>query len=77
MKKTMRILSVASLLMTGPAIAMAANDGGGVGSKGRDRHRDGKPADEYAGDWYRTGCDIHPNRADLPSDRRPDWVDAA
>ena len=33
MKKTMQILSVASLLMTGAATAMAANDGGGVGSK--------------------------------------------
>jgi hypothetical protein len=35
MKKTMQILSMASLLMTGAATAMAANDGGGgVGSKG-------------------------------------------
>ena len=34
MKKTMQILSMASLLMTGAAIAMAANDSGGVGSKG-------------------------------------------
>jgi hypothetical protein len=33
MIKTMRILSMASLLMTGAATAMAANDGGGVGSK--------------------------------------------
>ena len=33
MKKTMQILSMASLLMTGAATAMAANDGGGVGSK--------------------------------------------
>ena len=32
MKKTMRILSMASLLMMGAATAMAANDGGGVGS---------------------------------------------
>ena len=34
MKKTMQILGMASLLMTGAATAMAANDGGGVGSKG-------------------------------------------
>jgi hypothetical protein len=35
MIKTMRILSMASLLMMGAATAMAANDGGGgVGSKG-------------------------------------------
>jgi hypothetical protein len=34
MKKTMQILSMASLLMTGAAMAMAANDSGGVGSKG-------------------------------------------
>ena len=34
MKKTMQILSMASLLMTGAATAMAANDGGGVGSRG-------------------------------------------
>ena len=34
MKKTMQILSMASLLMTGAATAMAANDSGGVGSKG-------------------------------------------
>ena len=33
MKKAMRILSMASLLMMGAATAMAANDGGGVGSK--------------------------------------------
>jgi hypothetical protein len=33
MTKTMRILSMVSLLVTGAATAMAANDGGGVGSK--------------------------------------------
>jgi hypothetical protein len=33
MTKTMRILTMTSLLMTGAATAMAANDGGGVGSK--------------------------------------------
>jgi hypothetical protein len=33
MIKTMRVLSMASFLMTGAATAMAANDGGGVGSK--------------------------------------------
>ena len=33
MKKTMRILSMASLLMMGAGTAMAANYGGGVGSK--------------------------------------------
>jgi hypothetical protein len=33
MIKTMRILSMASFLMAGAATAMAANDGGGVGSK--------------------------------------------
>jgi hypothetical protein len=33
MTKTMRILSMASLLAMGAATAMAANDGGGVGSK--------------------------------------------
>ena len=35
MKKTIQIISMASLLMTGAATAMAANDGGGgVGSRG-------------------------------------------
>jgi hypothetical protein len=34
MTKTIWILSMASLLMTGVATAMAANEGGGVGSKG-------------------------------------------
>jgi hypothetical protein len=33
MKKTMRLLSMAALLMTGAATAMAAGDGGGVSSK--------------------------------------------
>jgi hypothetical protein len=33
MKKTIQILSMTTLLMTGAATAMAANDGGGVGSK--------------------------------------------
>jgi hypothetical protein len=35
MKKTIQIITMASLLMTGAATAMAANDGGGgVGSRG-------------------------------------------
>ena len=33
MKKTIRILSMAVVLMTGAATAMAAGDGGGVSSK--------------------------------------------
>ena len=45
--------------------------------QGRDRHSDGKPADEHPGNWYRNGCDLHPNRTDLPGHSRPDWVDAA
>ena len=45
--------------------------------QGRDRHSDGKPADEHPGNWYRNGCDLHPNRTALPGHSRPDWVDAA
>jgi hypothetical protein len=45
--------------------------------QGRDRHSNGKPADEHPGDWHRPGRDIQSNRADLPGDGRPDQFDAA
>jgi hypothetical protein len=44
--------------------------------QGRDRHSDGKPADEHPGDWYRNECEARKNAPIYP-DRKPDWVDAA
>ena len=76
MIKAMRILSLASLPMTGAATAMAANDGGGVGGKSRRlAPRTGSQQTNTPATGYRSGCDIHPSRTDLPGDGRSDRVD--
>jgi hypothetical protein len=77
MKKTIRILSMAVVLMTGAATAMAAGDGGGVSSKAVTGTETGSQQTNTPATGTALGATSTPNRADLPGDRRPDRVDAA